>query len=266
MPVMVVLQTVNRVLNVNEFYLIYRGIILSFFKSKIFKLFLVLVSLLAISYAFVNRSVADKPELESFDDKFSYAFGVYIGNNLAQGMPENTNNKPFISGLTDVLEGNDIKLTDEEMSQILEQKQNIVAEKEAEALKEKDAKSAEFFASNQAREGVVTLENGLQYEVLESSTKEDAKQATKESTVIAHYKGTLLNGEEFDSSYNRGEPLEIPLASVIPGWTELVSLMKEGDKWKLYIPSEFAYGAAGAGGLIGPNEPLIFEIELIEVK
>lgn len=125
------------------------------------------------------------------------------------------------------------------------------------------AKGKQFLAENGKKEGVKTTDSGLQYEVL---TKGEGKSPKTTDTVLVHYRGTLLDGTEFDSSYKRNEPIEFPLNRVIPGWTEGVQLMKEGAKYKFFIPSELAYGASGAGGAIGPNETLIFEVELLKVK
>lgn len=124
-------------------------------------------------------------------------------------------------------------------------------------------KGEEFLKENAAKEGVKTLPSGLQYKVLKEG---DGKSPKATDTVVVHYKGTLINGKEFDSSYKRGEPAEFPVNRVIKGWTEALQLMKEGSKWMLYIPSNLAYGERGAGADIGPNETLIFEVELLKVK
>jgi FKBP-type peptidyl-prolyl cis-trans isomerase len=125
-------------------------------------------------------------------------------------------------------------------------------------------KGAAFLKANASKEGVETTASGLQYKVLKEGTGKSPKAT---DTVKVHYRGTLLDGKEFDSSYKRGEPIEFPLNRVIPGWTEGVQLAKEGGKIELYIPSKLAYGESGTpGGPIGPNETLIFEIELIQVK
>mgnify|MGYP001031285835 CR=1 FL=1 len=120
-----------------------------------------------------------------------------------------------------------------------------------------------FLAENAKKEGVVTTSSGLQYIVLKEGT---GKKPKATDTVLVHYRGTLLNGKEFDSSYSRNQPIEFPLNRVIPGWTEGVQLMKEGAKYKFFIPSQLAYGPFGAGPDIGPNETLIFEVELLKVR
>jgi FKBP-type peptidyl-prolyl cis-trans isomerase len=124
-------------------------------------------------------------------------------------------------------------------------------------------KGEAFLAENAKKEGVKVLPSGLQYRVIKEGT---GKQPTKSDTVSVHYKGTLIDGREFDSSYKRGEPAEFGVTQVIKGWTEILQLMKEGAKYEVYIPWQLAYGAQGAGGLIGPHETLVFEVELLKVK
>ena len=124
-------------------------------------------------------------------------------------------------------------------------------------------KGEAFLAENAKKEGVKTLPSGLQYKVI---TEGKGKQPTKNDTVVVHYKGTLIDGREFDSSHKRGEPAEFGVTQVIKGWTEALQLMKEGAKWEVYLPWQLAYGANGAGGLIGPHETLVFEVELLKVK
>ena len=126
-----------------------------------------------------------------------------------------------------------------------------------------NAHAVKFLMENKNKEGVITLPSGLQYKVITEGT---GRTPTATDTVSTHYCGTLLDGREFDSSYKRNEPTEFPVNRVIKGWTEALQLMKEGSKWILYIPPHLAYGERGAGGLIGPNETLIFEIELLQVK
>lgn len=125
------------------------------------------------------------------------------------------------------------------------------------------AKGEKFLQDNAAKEGVTTTASGLQYKVITEGTGKSPKAT---DTVLVHYAGTLINGTEFDSSYKRKEPIEFPLNRVIPGWTEGVQLMKEGAKYRFFIPSKLAYGPRGAGRDIGPNEALIFEVELLKVK
>jgi len=208
---------------------------------------------------------ADEQLLKSQKDKISYTIGVSSGNNLKQ---QSIDVDPDIMarGLKDSLSGGKLLLTDQEMREVMSAFQKEMAIKQVakrDALAEKNKKEGEaFLAENKNKEGVTTLPSGLQYKVLREG-KGKSPKAT--DTVVAHYRGTLINGTEFDSSYPRNEPASIRLNSVIKGWTEALPLMKEGAKWRLFIPTELAYGENGAGP-IEPNAALIFEIELISVN
>ena len=140
----------------------------------------------------------------------------------------------------------------------MQKQRELAAEKAPENRKRGEA----FLAANAKRQGIVTLPSGLQYEIVQEGT---GLKPTTADTVVCHYRGTFIDGKEFDSSYKRGEPAEFPVTGVIKGWTEALQLMKVGAKWKLYIPSDLAYGRSGRGG-IGPNETLLFEIELVGIK
>ena len=158
-------------------------------------------------------------------------------------------------------------MTEQEMKETLAGLQKELMEKQAERAKllaEKNKKEGEaFLAANKTKEGVKTLPDGLQYKVIKEGT---GKTPKADDTVVTNYRGTLIDGTEFDSSYKRGQPATFPVKGVIPGWTEALQLMKEGSKWELFIPSNLAYGERGAGNAIGPNATLVFEIELISVK
>ena len=201
---------------------------------------------------------ADRPQA---DDKLSYAIGVLFARNMALEVDVNTDQ--FLAGIRDVLTGTKLKYSSEEMQQIVTafQKQQHAAQ--GELGKKNKAEGDAFLKANAKKQGVVTLPSGLQYEVLQAGT---GPKPTVDSTVTVHYRGTLLDGTEFDSSYKRGEPATFPLKGVIKGWQEGVSLMPQGSKWKLYIPPELAYGEAGAGSQIGPDSTLVFEVELLQVK
>lgn len=208
-----------------------------------------------------------KPMTEK-KDKISYSIGHDLGKNFKeQGIEINAD--LVANGIKDALSGGKTALTDEEMENILKGFQMELQAKRTEAMN-KEAEKAnvenqKFFEENGKKEGVITTASGLQYKVL--STKNDSGKSPKATnTVKVHYKGSLLNGKVFDSSYDRNEPIEFPLNGVIPGWTEGVQLMKEGDKFEFYIPSQLGYGARGAGGVIPPNAALIFVVELLEVK
>jgi len=171
-------------------------------------------------------------------------------------------------GLKDAFAGNKLLLTDEEAKTALTVLQTEVRAKEeaktkAAAVENKKTGEA-FLAANKSKEGVVTLPSGLQYKIIKEGT---GPKPTAEDTVLCHYRGTLVDSTEFDSSYKRGEPLKIPVGGVIKGWTEAIQLMPVGSKWQLFIPSELAYGERGApGSPIGPNSTLIFDVELVSIE
>lgn len=208
----------------------------------------------------------DASELTTDPQKFGYSIGVDIGKSL-KPVADEVDIAALVAGLEETIAGKEPRLSDEVREQVksditrkLQQKQ--MEERLAKAATAKDA-GAKFLAENGKREGVKTTASGLQYEVLTEGAGASPKPADK---VKVHYKGTLIDGTEFDSSYARNQPVEFPLGNVIPGWTEGLQLMKVGGKSKLYIPSELAYGERGAGAKIGPNETLIFEVELLNVE
>lgn len=173
----------------------------------------------------------------------------------------------LVAGLKDAMAGKPSLLSAEETQQTMmqlqaemEQKFQEKAGKQGEANKRE---GQEFLASNKNKEGVHTLPSGLQYEILREG---EGKTPGRNDKVTTHYKGTLIDGTVFDSSYERGQPATFPVSGVIAGWTQALMLMKEGAKWRLYVPSDLAYGAQGAGSDIGPNTTLIFDVELLEVK
>ena len=207
---------------------------------------------------------AEDMALKSQKDKVSYTIGIQSGNNLKQ---QSIDIDPDImaKGIKDSLSGGKLLLTDQEMREVMTAFQKEMAIKQMsirEAMAEKNKKEGEaFLAENKKKEGVKTLPSGLQYQVLKEAKGKSPKPT---DTVVVHYRGTRLNGSEFDSSYQRNEPANIRLDSVIRGWREALPLMKEGAKWQLFIPSDLAYGENGAGP-IEPNSTLIFEVELISV-
>ncbi len=205
--------------------------------------------------------------LKTQKDKASYAIGMNIGKNLKRDSVE-IDPVVLSRALRDVLAGNKLLLTDEEAKAALTALQVEVRAKEeaktkAAAIENKKTGDA-FLAANKTKEGVVTLPSGLQYKIIKAGT---GPKPTAEDTVLCHYRGTLVDNTEFDSSYKRGEPLKIPVGGVIKGWTEAIQLMPVGSKWQLYIPSNLAYGDRGApGSPIGPNSTLIFDVELISIE
>jgi FKBP-type peptidyl-prolyl cis-trans isomerase len=200
------------------------------------------------------------------DDSVSYAIGKKIGENISNQGFENLNPVAMAKGISDAF-NNASLITDEEIDAVLQRAEEAAyTKKNADMLaKSADALAKEeaFLSENGTKAGVITTASGLQYEVLKKGSGPNAKP---ENTVKVHYKGMLVDGTQFDSSYDRNEPVEIPLNQVIPGWTEGVALMNVGSKYKFYIPSKLGYGARGAGGIIGPNETLIFEVELLAIS
>lgn len=212
-----------------------------------------------------DGAAASSGELTTDAQKFGYAIGVDLGNSL-KPVQSHVDIKALEAGLNDVTSGATPKLDDAAREEIKNKVSKVMQEEQVKQREEAAAKAkeegAKFLAENGKKEGVKTTASGLQYEVI---TEGSGTPPTAADKVTVHYKGTLLNGEEFDSSYSRGQPVTFPLANVIPGWTEGVQLMKPGAKYKFYIPSDLAYGERGAGVKIGPNQTLIFEVELIEV-
>ena len=199
-------------------------------------------------------------------EKLSYALGMSMGNNFKSSGIEELNIKEFADGVSAVFEGAQPKMSYDEAKNVirdffmaLEQKQNEAAAKMGEVNK---AAGEAFLAENAKRAEVKTTESGLQYEVLAEGNGE--KPAASD-TVVVHYTGTLIDGTVFDSSVERGTPATFGVTQVIPGWVEALQLMQVGAKWRLYIPSDLAYGPRGAGGAIGPNSTLIFDVELLQI-
>lgn len=192
-------------------------------------------------------------------DKFSYAIGLGIGQNLL-GMGANSIAvDDFAQAIKDVLEGNQTAISHQEAREIVNK---YFEELETKLSASNIEQGKTFLDENQKRAGIVTLPSGLQYEVI---TEGNGKQAKATDQVKCHYEGTLIDGTLFDSSVKRGQPAIFGVNQVIPGWVEALQLMPEGSKWKLYIPSELAYGAQGAGEMIPPHSTLVFEVELLEV-
>jgi len=198
--------------------------------------------------------------------KASYAIGVDIAKGIKrQGVEIDVN--IFAQGLRDELAGEKLLMTDEEMQAAMTALQTEIMQKQAEAItkagEENKVKGEAFLAENKTKEGVKTTASGLQYKIIKEGT---GKKPTLKDTVECHYQGTLIDGTEFDSSFKRGQPATFPVSGVIAGWTEALQMMPVGSKWQLFIPSDLAYGERGAGGAIGPNETLIFVVELLAIK
>ena len=190
----------------------------------------------------------------------SYSVGMSVAGSLMQQNLENINPEPFLEGITDALEGKTPKYTPEEANAIIQKYLQAAGEAKFGKIKEE---GEAFLAENAKKEGVTTTPSGLQYEVINEG---NGKSPSETSNVTVHYHGTLIDGSVFDSSVSRGEPATFGVNQVIKGWTEALQLMKEGDKYRLYIPQELAYGAnPHPGGPIKPYMPLVFDVELLEV-
>ena len=208
----------------------------------------------------------DKAPLKDERDKVSYSIGLDIGNTFKkQNMDINAD--ALMSGLKDATSGAKAQMTDEEMKNTMAAYSKTMMEKQQAIAKEAGGKNAaageKFLAENKGKEGVKTTASGLQYKVLKEGNGPTPKET---DTVETHYRGTLLDGTEFDSSYARNEPATFPVNRVIKGWTEALQMMKVGSKYELYIPANLAYGERGAGQEIGPNSTLKFEVELLGIK
>jgi FKBP-type peptidyl-prolyl cis-trans isomerase FklB len=218
-------------------------------------------------FLLAGQAVAQESSvLKSQKDKVSYALGVDIGKSL-KGHSVDLDPDLLAKGIKDAFSGGKALLSEEEIRETLNALQKEMVAKQQEKVKkmgEKNKKEGEaFLAENKKKEGVKTLPSGLQYKVIKAGT---GKKPKLTDTVTTHYRGTLIDGTEFDSSYRRGKPATFQVKGVIPGWTEALQMMEEGAKWQLVIPPRLAYGERGAGPHIGPNATLIFEVELISVQ
>ncbi|MGH9686517.1 MAG: FKBP-type peptidyl-prolyl cis-trans isomerase [Candidatus Acidiferrales bacterium] len=198
--------------------------------------------------------------------KESYALGMNIARRLKE-QPVDLDRSALVQGFKDELAGGKMQLTDDEASVELKQlstEADANSKKKEQVAGEANMKEGEdFLAANKTKEGVKVLPSGLQYKVEKEGT---GPKPTAADTVVCNYRGTFIDGKEFDSSYKRGQPATFPVGGVIKGWTEALQLMPVGSKWELFIPSDLAYGPRGAGGVIGPNSTLIFEVELLSIK
>lgn len=208
---------------------------------------------------------SDSAELETADQKASYGIGLNIGSQLAE-TKDRLDRPAFLRGVEDAIQGNESAVPSDELQTVL---QAFAEEIQSAAQQDFDRQAAEnsvagnaYLADNGSREGVVTTESGLQYEVLRQG---DGPMPGAEDQVRLHYRGTLIDDTEFDSSYERGEPAEFGVGGVIPGFSEALKIMSVGSHFRVVIPSDIGYGPQGTGGPIGPNATLIFEIELLEI-
>lgn len=218
-------------------------------------------------FLMVNLGCAEEGVvLKTEKDKLSYAIGMDIGKNL-KSQPVELNSDAVSQGVKDSLNEGKTLMTQQEYLDILAAFKKEMSQKQIAQMKELSEKNKkegeEYLAENKKKEDIVTTQSGLQYKVLKKGT---GKIPNSTDTVTVHYRGTLIDGTEFDSSYRRGQPASFKVNGVIRGWTEALQLMKEGAKWQLYIPSNLAYGERGAGRNIRPNSTLIFEVELISIN
>jgi FKBP-type peptidyl-prolyl cis-trans isomerase FkpA/FKBP-type peptidyl-prolyl cis-trans isomerase FklB len=230
----------------------------------------ILTSLLVVGLVFAvggcQKGAADKKELKTETEKVSYAIGMDIGNSLKR-LDADIDTNALRQGVQDVLKGEKTLMTQEEVMKTMQEFAKNLQASQEQKTNEKAAKNLEegkkFLEENAKKEGVTTTKSGLQYQVI---TEGKGPKPKGNDRVSVHYKGTLLDGTTFDSSYDRGQPATFPLNAVIPGWTEGVQLMSVGSKYKLWIPAELGYGERGAGPKIGPNATLTFEVELLSIE
>ena len=211
-------------------------------------------------------STQQKDDFKTDQARLAYAVGVTLARNLHEDMKDlDVDN--FTSGIKDVYDGNDIRLSDQQIGDALQQyQQQMVAEQQKQMQQEADKNDQagkQFLEENAGKDGVETTESGLQYRVMEEGDDSGA-QPGDEDQVRVNYEGRTIDGEVFDSSYERGEPVTFQVDQVVPGWQEALKMMHPGDKWEIYVPSDLAYGEAGTGP-IGPNQTLIFKVELLGV-
>jgi FKBP-type peptidyl-prolyl cis-trans isomerase FklB len=203
---------------------------------------------------------APKPLLKNGLDSLSYAIGVNIGTNMKMQGIETMNYITLNKGIADALKGNKPLMDENTCNMTIQQKLQEYMSKKSNVVKEEGKK---FLENNKKQPGIVVLPSGIQYKIL---TQGNGVKPTLEDTIKVHYKGTTLDGNIFDDSYSRGEPIEFPLGGLIEGWKQVLVLMPVGSRWQLFIPSEYAYGDIGAGANIPGGATLIFELELLDVK
>jgi FKBP-type peptidyl-prolyl cis-trans isomerase FklB len=220
-------------------------------------IFIVSASLLALSLFGQDKS----PQLKDQKDKVSYSIGLNIGFNLSRQKVE-VNPDVLTAGIKDAIAGKP-QLTADQVKDVMAQFEKDMEQKQKQAGEKNKTEGAKFLEDNKKKEGVKTTASGLEYKALKEGTGAQPKAT---DTVTVNYRGTLIDGTEFDSSYKRGQPATFPVNGVIKGWTEALQLMKTGSKYQLFVPSSLAYGERSVSPEIGPDATLIFEVELLEVK
>lgn len=228
-----------------------------------------LLTTLLLSITLSSAIANDQAKLNDMNQKMSYMLGRQIGVQL-KGTEIDIDLDAFTDGVSESLAGSDLRLSDDEIRKVSAAIQTQIAnvqkkaqERQARLVTENLKKGEAFLAANAGKKGVTVLPSGLQYKVITPGT---GKSPDSRGSVTVHYTGTLIDGTVFDSSVERGQPITFPVNGVIKGWTEALQLMKEGAKWQLFIPADLAYGPRGSGANIGPNETLLFDVELIKVN
>jgi FKBP-type peptidyl-prolyl cis-trans isomerase FklB len=223
----------------------------------------IIISLIALALALImSPSLLAEPEISTDKQKLSYALGIFFSQGITQQNVE-LDTPAFLQAVEDALNGNQLKLSPAEIQQVLTDYQQQLATQRATIADSNKAAGEKFLKENSEKEDVVKLPSGLQYKIIKEGS---GQSPSRDSSVKVHYQGTLINGKVFDSSYERGEPVTLALNQVIKGWQEVLPLMNIGSKWQIYVPPELAYDQRGAGNSIGPNETLIFDIELLEIR
>ncbi len=227
---------------------------------------LIFVAILGLCFTGCKETKEVKRELKTLNDKFSYAMGVQVVESIKTIKTE-INHDYFIMGIKDSFENREFIISKKEMASIRKEifgkERKKYIQKMRGVSKKNKLDQDKFLAENRKKDGITTTKSGLQYKIIK---KGDGPIPVASDKVTVNYRGTLLNGEEFDNSYKRGKPASFMVKGVIKGWTEALQLMPVGSKYKLFIPSELAYGKKGAGAKIDPNSALIFDIELLSIK
>src|SRR5213083_3268715 len=225
------------------------------------KHFIVIVSASLLALPLFGQEKSQSPQLKDQKDKVSYSIGMNIGFNLSKQKVD-VNPDVLAAGIKDAIAGKP-QLTQEQVKDVMAQFEKDMEQKQEQAGEKNKTEGAKFLEDNKKKPGVKTTASGLEYKVEKEGTGAQPKPT---DMVTVNYRGTLIDGTEFDSSYKRGQPATFPVNGVIKGWTEGLQLMKPGAKWQLFIPSELAYGERGSGQMIGPNATLIFDVELVSFK
>ena len=223
---------------------------------------IILIIFPAIFFSIINLPVWADSTITTDKQKLSYALGAYFSQSVSQQNVD-LDVPVFLQAIDDVLNKRNLKLTTKEIQEVLAQyQQKLITERTASANSNKAAGKL-FLEENKKKKGVIELPSGLQYKIIKEGS---GPKPTSDGSVNVHYQGTLIDGKVFDSSYERGQPVTLTLKQVIKGWQEALPLMSVGSKWQIYVPPELAYGERGAGNAIGPDETLIFDIELLAIN